>query len=85
MLRAPLNGPYVACRRRGTPPGHQGEGVGETDGLVRFQQDVSDPDFRQAPVQVENQLIGGRGWVGRNALQSSGAWGTASAGVLSAA
>ena len=27
MLRAPLNGPYVACRRRGTLPGHQCAGI----------------------------------------------------------
>ena len=27
MLRAPLNGPYVACWPRGTPPGHQCAGI----------------------------------------------------------
>ena len=69
--RQPLPSPTTAIRPRCWPV--PGEGVGEAGGLIHFQQDVGDPDFGQAPVKVEDQLIGVSRRVGRNPVGSQDA------------
>ena len=62
------------------PRAQMGERVGEADCLIHFQQEVGDPDFWQASVQIQDQLISVSRRVGRNpvgshdAVLDAGAW-----------